>query len=27
LFGRGLHFSSSVEEAKEWLVNEDDKGR
>jgi hypothetical protein len=27
LFGRGVHFSSSVEEAKEWLVKEDDKRR
>ena len=27
LFGRGIHFSSTVEEAKEWLVKEDDKGR
>jgi hypothetical protein len=26
LFGRGLHFSNSIEEAREWLVQEDDKG-
>jgi len=25
LFGRGIHFSSTIEEAKEWLVKEDDK--
>ena len=25
LFGRGAHFSGSIEEAKEWLVKEDDK--
>jgi hypothetical protein len=25
LFGRGIHFSNTVEEAKEWLVKEDDK--
>jgi hypothetical protein len=25
LFGRGLHFSNSIEEAREWLVQEDDK--
>jgi hypothetical protein len=27
LFGRGIHFSSTIEEAKEWLVKEDDKRR
>jgi len=27
LFGRGIHFSSTVEEAKEWLVKEDNKNR
>ena len=27
LFGRGLHFSNSIDEAKDWLVREDDKGR
>jgi len=27
LFGRGIHFSSTIEEAKEWLVKEDDKLR
>jgi len=25
LFGREIHFADSVEEAKEWLVKEDDK--
>ena len=25
LFGRGVHFTDSVEEAKEWLVKEDKK--
>lgn len=25
LFGRGVHFTDSVEEAKEWLVREDEK--
>jgi hypothetical protein len=25
LFGRGIHFASTIEEAKEWLVKEDDK--
>ena len=27
LFGRGIHFADSIEEAKEWLVKEDDKRR
>jgi methanogenic corrinoid protein MtbC1 len=27
LFGRGIHFSSTIEEAKEWLVKEDNKNR
>ena len=27
LFGRGIHFSSTLEEAKDWLVKEDDKRR
>jgi hypothetical protein len=27
LFGRGIHFSSTIEEAKEWLVKEDGKRR
>ena len=27
LFGRGVHFGSTVEECKEWLVKEDDKRR
>jgi hypothetical protein len=27
LFGRGIHFSSTIEEAKEWLVKEDNKTR
>ena len=27
LFGRGIHFSSTIEEAKEWLVKEDNKSR
>ena len=27
LFGRGIHFASTIEEAKEWLVKEDDKRR
>jgi hypothetical protein len=27
LFGRGVHFADTVDEAKEWLVKEDDKGR
>jgi hypothetical protein len=27
LFGRGIHFSGTIEEAKEWLVKEDDKRR
>ncbi len=27
LFGRGIHFSSTIEEAKDWLVKEDDKRR
>ena len=27
LFGRGIHFASTIEEAKEWLVKEDNKGR
>jgi hypothetical protein len=27
LFGRGVHFSSTIEEAKDWLVKEDDKLR
>ena len=27
LFGRGIHFSSTIEEAKEWLVKEDNKRR
>jgi hypothetical protein len=25
LFGRGVHFADSLEEAKDWLVKEDDK--
>jgi hypothetical protein len=25
LFGRGIHFASTIEEAKEWLVKEDEK--
>jgi hypothetical protein len=25
LFGRGVHFCNTVEEAKEWLVKEDEK--
>ena len=25
LFGRGVHFCNTMEEAKEWLVKEDDK--
>jgi len=25
LFGRGVHFVDTVEQAKEWLVKEDDK--
>jgi hypothetical protein len=25
LFGRGVHFADSVDQAKEWLVKEDDK--
>ncbi len=25
LFGRGVHFTDSVEEAKKWLVKEDEK--
>jgi hypothetical protein len=27
LFGRGVHFSGTLEEAKEWLVQQDDKRR
>ncbi len=27
LFGRGIHFSGTIEEAKDWLVKEDDKRR
>jgi len=27
LFGRGVHFSGTLEEAKDWLVKEDDKRR
>ena len=27
LFGRGIHFSNTVEEAKDWLAKEDDKRR
>ena len=27
LFGRGIHFASTIEEAKEWLVKEDEKRR
>jgi hypothetical protein len=27
LFGRGVHFVDSVDQAKEWLVKEDDKRR
>lgn len=27
LFGRGVHFADTVDEAKEWLVKEDDKRR
>lgn len=27
LFGRGIHFSSSIEEAKDWLVKEAEKNR
>jgi hypothetical protein len=27
LFGRGIHFSGTIEEAKEWLIKEDDKRR
>jgi hypothetical protein len=27
LFGRGIHFSNTIEEAKDWLVKEDDKRR
>ncbi|MDM8000378.1 MAG: hypothetical protein QUS33_10340 [Dehalococcoidia bacterium] len=27
LFGRGAHFSNTIEEAKEWLVKQDDKPR
>jgi methanogenic corrinoid protein MtbC1 len=27
LFGRGVHFVDTVEEAKEWLVKEDNKRR
>jgi hypothetical protein len=26
LFGRGIHFVDTVEEGREWLVKEDDKG-
>jgi hypothetical protein len=26
LFGRGVHFVDTVEEGREWLVKEDDKG-
>jgi len=25
LFGRGVHFSGTIEEAKDWLVKEDEK--
>jgi len=25
LFGRGIHFANTIEEAKEWLAKEDDK--
>jgi hypothetical protein len=25
LFGRGVHFTDTIDEAKEWLVKEDDK--
>ena len=27
LFGRGVHFTDTIDEAKEWLVKEDDKPR
>jgi len=27
LFGRGIHFSSTIEEAKDWLVKEAEKHR
>ena len=27
LFGRGVHFADTFDEAKEWLVKEDDKRR
>ena len=27
LFGRGVHFADSVEEAKEWLLKQDEKRR
>ncbi len=27
LFGRGIHFAKDLEEAKEWLIKEDDKRR
>ena len=27
LFGREIHFANTVDEAKEWLVKEDDKRR
>jgi hypothetical protein len=27
LFGRGIHFASTIEEGKEWLVKEDEKHR
>jgi hypothetical protein len=27
LFGRGIHFSNTLEEAKDWLAKEDDKRR
>jgi hypothetical protein len=27
LFGRGIHFSNTIEEAKDWLAKEDDKRR
>lgn len=27
LFGRGVHFADTVEQAKEWLVKEDNKRR
>ena len=27
LFGRGMHFVDTVEQGKEWLAKEDDKGR